>query len=56
LIYVARPSRRLARSADVWGGNAYAIEADSVRVVEDESGRTLHIYTAEGIIRIRLAE
>lgn len=40
----------------LWGGDAYEIQADSVRVVEDESGRTLHIYTSQGIIRIRLAE
>ena len=40
----------------LWGGDAYSIEADSVRVVGDESGRTLHIYTSQGIIRIRLAE
>src|SRR5262245_32856100 len=39
-----------------WDGQTFELEADSVRVVEDELGRTLHIYTREGIIRIRLAE
>ncbi len=40
----------------LWGGETYQLEADSVRVVEDERGRTLHIYTSDGVIRIRLAE
>jgi len=39
-----------------WDGQTFELEADSVRVFEDELGRTLHIYTPEGIIRIRLAE
>ena len=39
-----------------WDGQTFELEADSVRVFEDELGRTLHIYTSEGIIRIRLAE
>lgn len=39
-----------------WDGQTFQLEADSVRVVEDQWGRTLHIYTSEGIIRIRLTE
>ena len=39
-----------------WDGQTFELEADSVRVFEDQWGRTLHIYTSEGVIRIRLAE
>jgi type IV secretory pathway VirB10-like protein len=38
-------------------GKTVFVEApDSVRVVEDEQGRMLLIYTSDGIIRIRLAD
>jgi hypothetical protein len=38
-------------------GKAVTVEApDSVRIVEDEQGRVLLIYTSDGIIRIRLAD
>jgi hypothetical protein len=38
-------------------GSPVIVEApDSVRVVEDEQGRTLLIYTSDGVIRIRLAD
>lgn len=38
-------------------GKAITVEApDSVRIVEDEQGRVLLIYTSDGIIRIRLAD
>jgi hypothetical protein len=38
-------------------GTALIVEApDSVRVVQDEQGRVLLIYTSDGIIRIRLAD
>lgn len=36
-------------------GTPLTVEADSVRVTEDRRGRILHIYTQEGIIRLRLA-
>jgi len=50
---VAEPRQTLTFN---WDGQTFQLEADSVRVVEDQWGRTLHIYTSEGIIRIRLAE
>ena len=38
------------------GGSPVLVEApDSVRVVQDDQGRMLIIYTSDGIIRIRLA-
>ena len=38
-------------------GSPVTVEApDSVRVVQDEQGRMLIIYTSDGIIRIRLAD
>jgi hypothetical protein len=36
-------------------GTIYQVEADSVRVTADQQGRILHIYTASGVVRIRLA-
>jgi len=36
-------------------GSPLSVEADSVRVTEDERGRILNIYTPDGIIRLRLA-
>jgi type IV secretory pathway VirB10-like protein len=36
-------------------GSPLSVEADSVRVTEDERGRILHIYTPDGVIRLRLA-
>jgi len=36
-------------------GTPLTVEADSVRVNEDERGRILHIYTPDGVIRLRLA-
>ena len=50
---VAEPRQTLTFN---WDGQTFQLEADSVRVIEDQWGRPLHIYTAEGIIRIRLAE
>lgn len=50
---VAAPPQTLTFT---WDGQTFELEADSVRVSEDASGRTLHIYTPEGIIRIRLAD
>ncbi len=41
----------------VLGGKTVVIEApDSVRVVEEEKGRTLLVYTSDGVIRIRLTD
>jgi hypothetical protein len=40
----------------VLDGSPLTVEADSVRVTEDEQGRMLIIYTPDGIIRIRLAD
>lgn len=38
-------------------GTTWIVEApDSVRVVQDEQGRMLLIYTSDGVIRIRLAD
>ena len=38
-------------------GQTVIVEApDSVRVVKDDRGRMLLIYTSDGIIRIRLAD
>ena len=37
------------------GGSPLTVEADSVRVKEDERGRMLVIYTQQGIIRLRLS-
>lgn len=39
----------------VLDGSPLTVEADSVRVTEDERGRILIIYTSDGVIRIRLA-
>ena len=38
------------------GGNLMVEAPDSLRIVTDEQGRTLLIYTSDGIIRIRLAD
>jgi hypothetical protein len=38
------------------GGTLIVDAPDSVRVVQDAQGRTLLIYTSDGIIRIRLAD
>jgi hypothetical protein len=48
----AKPSRSFALK----GGTLMVDAPDSVRVVQDAEGRTLLIYTSEGIIRIRLAD
>jgi hypothetical protein len=37
-------------------GTPVTVEADSARVVEDERGRILIIYTPDGIMRLRLAD
>jgi hypothetical protein len=37
-------------------GMPMTVEADSVRVTEDERGRMLLIYTPDGVFRIRLAD
>jgi len=50
---VAEPRQTLTFN---WDGQTFQLEADSVRVFEDQWGRTLHIYTSDGVIRIRLAE
>lgn len=47
-----KPSRTFALK----GGTLVVDAPDSVRVVQDAQGRTLLIYTSEGIIRIRLAD
>jgi len=47
-----KPSRTFALK----GGTLIVDAPDSVRVVQDAQGRTLLIYTSEGIIRIRLAD
>jgi hypothetical protein len=47
-----RPWRTFALN----GGTLIVDAPDSVRVVTDAQGRTLLIYTSEGVIRIRLAD
>jgi hypothetical protein len=37
-------------------GVPVTVEADSARVVEDERGRILIVYTPDGIMRLRLAD
>jgi hypothetical protein len=38
------------------GGTLIVDAPDSLRIVQDEQGRTLLIYTSDGVIRIRLAD
>jgi hypothetical protein len=45
-----------SRSFALNGGTLIVDAPDSVRVVQDAQGRTLLIYTSDGIIRIRLAD
>jgi hypothetical protein len=45
-----------ARTFTLNGGTLIVDAPDSVRVVTDEQGRTLLIYTSDGVIRIRLAD
>jgi len=46
----------LSRRFVLPGGTLVVDAPDSVRVVKDEEGRTLLIYTSNGIIRVRLAD
>jgi hypothetical protein len=39
----------------ILNGSPVTVQADSVRVVQDERGRTLVIYTSDGVIRVPLA-
>ncbi len=53
----APPARGARARAYHLNGTAFIVEApDSVRIVEDEAGRVLLIYTSDGVIRIRLAD
>lgn len=53
----AAPEATQPSRAFLLNGKKVFVEApDSVRIVEDEQGRVLLIYTSDGIIRIRLAD
>ena len=45
-----------SRSFRLNGGTLIVEAPDSLRIVTDEQGRTLLIYTSDGVIRIRLAD
>ena len=45
-----------SRSFAITGGTLIVEAPDSLRIVTDEHGRTLLIYTSDGVIRIRLAD
>lgn len=54
----SEPARKATRQPlTFWlDGSPLTVEADSVRVMEDEQGRLLIIYTPDGVMHIRLAD
>jgi len=53
---VAEGLMKKSRTFALNGGTLVVDAPDSVRVVQDAQGRTLLIYTSDGIIRVRLAD
>jgi hypothetical protein len=52
----SRSAMKTSRTFALNGGTLIVEAPDSLRIVTDEQGRTLLIYTSDGVIRIRLAD